>query len=661
MSSAGLDDNTAYRLALRATALAYVAKGWRVIPLAQVTYDGEGNKHIRPLIKWQREPASVVTTPEQVERWFGLTGQAQGLAIATGAVLAVDLDEYKAGYAGVELPAGGWQEVHAGRGGGHVYLANPDGQRNTAGAHGSGVDTRGDGGLSVAAPTRCLHPDGRVTQWQTVRPVGELPHPATLPPAPPLAVRAAQRERSAPGTVTPMTPEAAEFSVVRGRDAWLASRHGERHTALIKYLGTLVRYRLAQGAELSALIGELQDAADEHPDAQAGEEFESVDSAIGWAVEQARATPWRIGPPEGFAARFEPPGPGDAPAVTADVGDGGELFAGGDSDFYDNPAPPPQPVYGAFGGKFALFYDTGVHWLQGESESGKTWVGLEVVREVLSTGAWVIVVDHEDTRGSVLRRLKALGMTREDYRRLVYVSGPDVTHAELRAHLDTTERDYALMLVDGVTSALTAAGLSGRDEQELTRWVDQLPRRVRMSICIDHVVKAVDDRRGMAVGTQAKKSVVTGSSWEVVCTEQFGRGRDGRIELRPQKDKGGFLRGELGRNPVRLAFRSGEGGERVRLEAGAADDGGFFSNPDDALWGALFADGVDGGIGVNELAREAKERQCGYGNRLKAEKHRAWLQYYTERMSGAGPTPSGPVGTTSDQLSPFSEPTYGSS
>lgn len=629
--SAALDDATQYRLALRASALAYVMRGWRVIPLAQVTYDAAGKKTIRPLVRWQREPDSVVTTPEQVERWFGLAGAAQGLAIATGELLAVDLDEYKDGYGGVELPPGGWIEQHAGRGGGHVYLANSDGQRNTAGGHGPGVDTRGDGGLSVAAPTRCYHADGRVTQWQALRPFGELPAVAALPPAPALTARRAQRERSAPGTATDMTPDASEFSVARARKAWLASVRGGRHHALIDYLAVLVRYRLAQGADVSELIGELQAAAYEHPDAQAGEEFETVDAAISWAIDAARATPWRIAPPTGFDARFAAPDPGDAPA--ADVGDGGELFAGGLDEFYDNPAPPPEPVYGTFGGTVPLFYDAGVHWLQGESESGKTWAGLAVVREVLSTGAWAFVLDYEDTRGSVLRRLKALGMTREEHRRLVYVSGPDVTFAELRGHLDETERDYAVMLVDGVTSALSAAGANGNDGQEVTRWADQLPRRARMSICIDHVTKSVDDRRGMAIGSQAKKSVVTGSSWEVVCTRAFGRGRDGAIELRLQKDKGGFLRGALDRGVVRLAFRSGNGGESVRLDAGVGESGGFFTDPDEPLFAALFADGIDGGIGVNELAREAKDRQAGYGARLKAAKHKAWLTYYADRMA----------------------------
>lgn len=641
MSTAGIDDATTYRLALRATALAYVAKGWRVIPLAPVTYDAAGKKTIKPLIRWQKDPASVVTTPAQVERWFGLTGEAQGLAIATGDVLAVDLDEYKAGYAGVELPAGGWQEQHAGRGGGHVYLANPDGQRNTAGGLGAGVDTRGDGGLSVAAPTRCYHADGRVTQWQTVRPVSELPEPAALPPAPPSAARQQQRGfTSEPGAVDDMTPEAAEFSVARARTAWLASRHGSRHAALIDYLAVLVRCRLAQGAELSALIGELQDAADEHPDAQAGEEFESVDSAIGWAVERARERPWRIGPAQGFEARFAPPDPGVAPAVTAEVGDGGELFALGDPGFYDSPTPPPEAVYGAFGGAVPLFYGEGLHWLQGESESGKTWGGLAVVAELLECQADpVIVVDYEDTRTAVVERLRALGMTREQYARLVYVSGHDITHAELRAHLEQTERGYALMLLDGVTSALTAAGANGNDSQEVTRWADQVPRQVRAAIVIDHVTKAVDDRRGMAIGSQAKKSVVTGTSWEVVCLRKFGRGKDGVIELRLQKDKPGGVRGRVDKT-VRIDVHSGDEGRKVRLTAGAAgSSGGFFESADDALWGALFADGVDGGIGVNELAREAKDRGAGYSTNRKAAKHREWLQYYAERMAATDSAP----------------------
>lgn len=440
-----------------------------------------------------------------------------------------------------------------------------------------------------------------------------------------------------PGQPTVMTPEAAAFSVARARDEWLASVKGGRHETLIRYLAVLTRYRLAQGAGLAELPGELEAAALEHPDAVAGEEFETVDSAIEWAVSQARTTPWRLeaarsGTLEG---RFAAPDPGEAPAP-ADVGDGGELFAAGADEFYDNPPPPPEPVYGLFGGKLPLFYDAGVHWLQGASDSGKSWVGFEVVREVLADGGWAFVVDYEDTRGSVLRRFKALGMTREQHRRLVYVSGPDVTFAELRAHLDQTDRDYAVMLVDGVTSALSAAGLSGRDEQETTRWVDQLPRRARMSICIDHVVKSVDDRQGMAIGTQAKKSVVTGSAWEVVCTEAFGRGLDGKIELRLQKDKGGFIRGELGRAPVRLAFRSGAGGEAVALEAGSPS-GGFFDDPHESLFSALYANGVTASVSADEFAKAARQAEFKVRNDERTRLRDAYMKYWSDRENAAQP------------------------
>lgn len=113
----------------------------------------------------------------------------------------------------------------------------------------------------------------------------------------------------APGEPTDMTPESAAAAVARGREEWLASVKGGRHEVLIRYLAVLSRQRLAQGAELGALVDELEAAALEHPDAVAGEEFGSVESAVTWAVDQARAAPWRIGPATGFDGRFAPPDP----------------------------------------------------------------------------------------------------------------------------------------------------------------------------------------------------------------------------------------------------------------------------------------------------------------------------------------------------------------
>lgn len=219
--------------------------------------------------------------------------------------------------------------------------------------------------------------------------------------------------------------------------------------------------------------------------------------------------------------------------------------------------PPAAARYGAFGGTVATVYGEGVHWLQGESESGKTWVALEVLRDVLGSGATAIMVDYEDTEGPVFERLEQLGTTDEQFARLVYVNGQDVSFAELVTHLRESGRDYAVMVVDGVTAALSAAGMSGRNEQEVTAWADGLLRLARAAVCIDHVTKDPEQRNGAAIGSQAKKSVVTGTAWEVVAVEKFGRGVNGAIELRIQKDKKGGVRGALGsRKKIRLRFVS---------------------------------------------------------------------------------------------------------
>lgn len=217
------------------------------------------------------------------------------------------------------------------------------------------------------------------------------------------------------------------------------------------------------------------------------------------------------------------------------------LFEPVSRERFRNRTPPKPTSYGAFGGVVPLFYDEGVHWVQGESESGKTWIALGVLVDVLRRGGTALMIDYEDVIDRVLERLDQLGVTDDEIERLVYVDGHSAGFASLVAHVATTR--YDVMVLDGVTSALSQAGLKGRDEQELTRWVDLLPRRARMAVCIDHVTKDVEGRNGMAIGSQAKKSVVTGSSFEVRAKDKFGRGSSGTIELRMQKDKPGFIRG----------------------------------------------------------------------------------------------------------------------
>lgn len=312
--SAALDERS-YQQALYAAAMLYVDQGFAVIPLGPVVYTDATHKDVRPLIKWQSDPASLVTKHEHVEKWFGMIGRARGIALATGPsnLLMVDLDDYKTGYTGVDLPPGGWVE-RGGRGGGHVYFRNPTGARNTADSTRK-VDTRGVGGLVICTPTICTMHDGTFSQWATERPLGEL-HAAGLPEAPIelLGARPAIRRLGVVGEPTEITPERAAAAVAAGRVDWLGSVTGGRHDAMVAYLGSLARYLMAQGLPTQDIAGELEAAALEHPDAVAGEDFASMPDAIAWAIGKARSEPWILAEPSGFAARFSAPPTPSAPA-----------------------------------------------------------------------------------------------------------------------------------------------------------------------------------------------------------------------------------------------------------------------------------------------------------------------------------------------------------
>lgn len=348
--------------------------------------------------------------------------------------------------------------------------------------------------------------------------------------------------------------DTAWHKLVANLRAWAATGWGgEAHAGLLAATTHLAR--LAPDHAEHA-FREAFRAAELEPDA---EDMAKLESAL------ARVVPDVVVPDEQLspADRFLLGGGGEltAPLSQASTGVSQPVDAGV-FDFVTperarRRIPPASARYGSFGGSTPLIYPEGVHWLQGESESGKTWVGLEVLRDVLAAGATAIMVDYEDTEGPVFERLEQLGLTDEQFARLVYVDAQRIGFAELTAHLRNSGRDYALMLVDGVTAALSSAGLSGRNEQEVTAWADSLLRLVRASVCIDHVVKDVENRNGAAIGSQAKKSVVTGTAIEVVAAEKFGRGQNGIIELRIQKDKKGGVRGALGpKKSIRLRFLS---------------------------------------------------------------------------------------------------------
>ena len=171
-------------------ALAYLERGWSVIPAHEIT-DGTCScgrskcpgpgKH--PRIAWtvyqSRRPS-----PEEARRWWQRWPNAN-IAIVTGAVsglVALDIDPRHGGDESVhdlgELPSG--PVALTGGGGQHLFFAHP-GRPIANGANLlPGIDLRGDGGYVIAPPSS--HHSGRQYEWETETeglPLPDLPEAVT--------------------------------------------------------------------------------------------------------------------------------------------------------------------------------------------------------------------------------------------------------------------------------------------------------------------------------------------------------------------------------------------------------------------------------------------------------------------------------------------------
>ncbi|MDB5294393.1 MAG: Bifunctional primase/polymerase [Phycisphaerales bacterium] len=160
-------------------ALAYAARGWRVLPLrprTKHTFAGIGSH-------------DATTDPAKLAEWWARWPDANvGLATGTASNLAVvdqDVDPAatppKNGPAEwARLTAGrpiGTAAVGTGRGGLQLYFLDAGrGCRNSQGRLAPGIDTRGEGGYVVAPPS--IHPNGQRYDWAATPdeiPLAELP------------------------------------------------------------------------------------------------------------------------------------------------------------------------------------------------------------------------------------------------------------------------------------------------------------------------------------------------------------------------------------------------------------------------------------------------------------------------------------------------------
>jgi hypothetical protein len=215
-----------------------------------------------------------------------------------------------------------------------------------------------------------------------------------------------------------------------------------------------------------------------------------------------------------------------------------EVLAGGEVD-------PPPAMLARDDGKF-LLYDQAVHTISGEPGSGKTWLTLVACVQQLELGNPVCMLDFEDRASRVVGRLLALGARPEQVRELFrYVRPHTALDPAAGRDLDRAVHDCSLVILDGVTEAMTLHGFDLNANPDAARFYELLPRRIADQgpavAMIDHVVKDTEKQGRWAIGAQHKLAGIDGVAYTVKAIEPFGRGKVGHARVSAGKDRAGHV------------------------------------------------------------------------------------------------------------------------
>jgi hypothetical protein len=208
-----------------------------------------------------------------------------------------------------------------------------------------------------------------------------------------------------------------------------------------------------------------------------------------------------------------------------------------------------------------LLYPGRVHAFQGESESLKSWAALLACQQEIAAGNDVLYIDFEDDARGIVTRLRALGLSAEEIlARFVYLrpdeplrtrhDEPTPAGGDLQQVL--ADRSFALVVIDGVTEAMTIEGLDLMSNADVATWMRRLPRRLARSgaavVVIDHLPKDRTNQGRYSLGAQHKLSGLDGAAYKFQLVHYFSRALgtdpvDGRAVISVEKDRPGYVRG----------------------------------------------------------------------------------------------------------------------
>ena len=196
-----------------------------------------------------------------------------------------------------------------------------------------------------------------------------------------------------------------------------------------------------------------------------------------------------------------------------------------------------------------LLYNGRVHSFYGESESGKSWVAQYTVAQTINNNKKAIYIDFEADASDIVNRLQLLGVPNHNIvQNLTYIkpeTRPNEKDPFWQQLLSRT--DTEIVIIDGVTESLTIWGGETKDNDSITLWMRQFPKRIATRtgaavVTIDHVNKSTDTRGRFAIGGQAKLAALDGAAYLIEPLDALAPGKVGSIAMRVTKDRPGGVR-----------------------------------------------------------------------------------------------------------------------
>jgi hypothetical protein len=222
-------------------------------------------------------------------------------------------------------------------------------------------------------------------------------------------------------------------------------------------------------------------------------------------------------------------------------------------------APPEELVDGILIAGF-------VHMFWGKSGSGKTWILLWLVKQLLDRGKGVAYFDSENGKRLILQRLIDLGVDKSKLPNLLYFAFPNLGFGQedVRRYvefLDTEKPDFAVF--DAVANYLGLSSLEESSNDDFIKWCTRYTRPAReRNIAvglIDHAGWVANHVRGAS-----RKVDEVDVSWEVKCPMPFDRDTTSNVTLRREKDRESWL-------PQLVRFNIGGTDENGRITCKRTD------------------------------------------------------------------------------------------